>query len=366
MLKTDVACGLVRRFPQNPLLRPGDLKPSRADWQIECLLNPGVFRFQDRICMVVRVAERPPQKAGTLSFPIISASGEYQVLKFEQDDPRLDLSDPRVPRYDGVDYVSTHSHLRLLASQDGVRFDEMDRTGRMFGVGPFETYGIEDCRVALLEGTYYLTYTAVSPYGVAVGMRSTTDWVTIREHGLMLPPHNKDCALFEAKINGSYHAFHRPSSVYIGGNYLWLAESPDLRHWGNHVCVARSRPGMWDSARIGAGASPIRTPQGWLAIYHGADHQNRYCLGALLLDLNQPWKVLARSEEPLMKPETECERNGFFGKVIFTNGHIVDGDDITLYYGAADTVICGAKLRISEVLKSLKPAGRSSRAATPV
>lgn len=357
--------GLVQRFPQNPLLCPGDLQPSRPDWRIECLLNPGVFRFQNRTCLLVRVAERPPQRKGVLTFPVISSSGECQVLEFDENDPNLDLSDLRVPRYGDVGYLSTHSHLRLLASDDGIHFEEMDNTARMFGVGQFENYGIEDCRVAQFDDTYYLTYTAVSPNGVAVGMRSTTDWVTFQQQGLILPPHNKDCALFEERINGCYYALHRPSSLHIGGNYIWLAESPDLRHWGNHVCIARSRPGMWDSARVGAGAAPIRTPRGWLAIYHGADERNRYCLGALLLDLDQPWKVLARSHEPLMEPETEYERNGFFGQVIFTNGHLVDGDEITLYYGAADTVICGAKLRISEVLNSLQVAGKSSRAAIP-
>jgi predicted GH43/DUF377 family glycosyl hydrolase len=110
---------------------------------------------------------------------------------------------------------------------------------------------------------------------------------------------------------------------------------------------------MWDSARIGAGAAPIRTAEGWLEIYHGANSENRYCLGALLLDLREPWKVLARSREPIMEPIAEYERSGFFGKVVFTNGHLVDGDRLTLYYGAADSVICAAHLSIAEILASL-------------
>ena len=100
---------------------------------------------------------------------------------------------------------------------------------------------------------------------------------------------------------------------------------------------------MWDSARVGAGAAPIRTPEGWLEIYHGADERHRYCLGALLLDLEAPWKVIRRSREPIMEPIAEYEQTGFFGNVVFTNGHVVDGDTVTLYYGASDTVICGAQ-----------------------
>jgi predicted GH43/DUF377 family glycosyl hydrolase len=212
--------------------------------------------------------------------------------------------------------------------------------------------------VSLLDGVYYLTYTAVSPNGVAVGLRSTTDWKTFHEHGLILPPHNKDCTLFEDAIGGRYFALHRPSSPEIGGNYIWLAQSPDLLHWGKHVCLARTRPGMWDSARIGAGAAPIRTPDGWLEIYHGANAQNRYCLGALLLNLEEPWKVIARSADPIMQPLADYEQTGFFGNVVFTNGHLVDGDTLTVHYGASDSVICAATFSLIEILSTLKPDDR--------
>lgn len=110
---------------------------------------------------------------------------------------------------------------------------------------------------------------------------------------------------------------------------------------------------MWDSARVGAGAAPIKTAQGWLSIYHGANAENRYCLGALLLDLHNPSLVLARSEQPIMEPTESYEITGFFGNVVFTNGHVVVGDVIHLYYGASDEVICLAQLSISEILLTL-------------
>ncbi len=90
-----------------------------------------------------------------------------------------------------------------------------------------------------------------------------------------------------------------------------------------------------------------------MEIYHGATKENRYCLGALLLDLNEPWRVLARSETPIMEPSTPYEKEGFFGQVIFTNGHLVDGDHLTVYYGAADSVICAAHFSIRSILQSL-------------
>jgi predicted GH43/DUF377 family glycosyl hydrolase len=258
-----------------------------------------------------------------------------------------------VLRHDGTDYLTTLSHLRLVASDDGVHFKEEAGRGPLAGRGELESYGIEDCRVTQIGATYYLTFTAVSAHGVGVGLRCTTDWLRFDSHGMIFPPHNKDCAIFDAQINGKYYALHRPSSPVLGGNYLWLAESPDLRHWGNHRCLAHARPGQWDGARLGAGAAPIRTPQGWLEIYHGADGAHRYCLGALLLDLQEPWKILARSREPIMEPTADYERAGFFGNVVFTNGHVAEGDALTLYYGASDSVICGARFSIQEILRTL-------------
>ncbi|MGD0139907.1 MAG: glycoside hydrolase family 130 protein [Tepidisphaeraceae bacterium] len=344
---------LARRFPENPLLRPADFQPSRPGWHVECLLNPGVFRLNGKTCLIVRVAERPPQREGRISCPILCESGEARVLEFDRNDPRLDISDPRVLRYDGVDYLTTLSHLRIVTSDDGIRFRQDAAHPPLYGHGAFETFGIEDCRVSQLAGVSYLTYTAVSPNGVAVGMRSTVDWKQFHEHGLIFPPHNKDCVLFEETIGGRYFALHRPSSPEIGGNYIWLAQSPDRLHWGRHACLARTRPGMWDSARVGAGAAPIRTPAGWLEIYHGANEKNRYCLGALLLDLEQPWKVIARSKDPIMEPSAPYEQTGFLGNVVFTNGHLVDGDAVTIYYGASDSVICGARFSIAEILKGI-------------
>jgi predicted GH43/DUF377 family glycosyl hydrolase len=348
---TDIA----RRFPENPILRPCDIAPSTPGMKIECLLNPGVFRFQDKTWLLLRVAERPEQKPGKTSFPVLDEVGGLKILEFDNADPLLDLSDPRVISYAGQDYLTTMSHLRLVASDDGVHFREPRPNVPIFGRGELESYGIEDCRVVEIGGTYYLTFTQVSRHGVGVGLRSTRDWRDFSAHGMTFPPHNKDCAIFPERIGRRYYALHRPSSPELGGNYIWVAESPDLEHWGNHRCIAHSRKGMWDSARVGAGAAPIRTPEGWLEIYHGATvNPTQYCLGALLLDLDEPWKVLARSQEPIMEPIAEYEKVGFFGNVVFTNGHLVDGDALTIYYGASDSVICGARFSIVEILQTLR------------
>jgi len=347
---------LAMRFAENPLLSPADLKASHAGLEIACLLNPGAFRFQNKTWLIVRVAERPVQKDGLISFPVLK-SGNIQIMEIPLNDPELDAKDPRVINYRGNDYLTTLSHLRLLCSDNGMHFYEPEGYPALHGEGPLQSFGVEDCRVSFLENTYHLTFTAVSENGVGVGLKTTTDWRSFKSHGLMLPPHNKDCAIFEERINGFYYAVHRPSSVDIGGNYIWIGKSPDGMHWGDHHCIIRTRKNCWDSARVGAGAAPVKTEKGWLEIYHGANEQHQYCLGAFLLDLNDPFKVLARTEEPIMIPSADYELSGFFGNVVFTNGHIAepDGDGLTLYYGASDEFVCGAHFSIKEICSLLKP-----------
>lgn len=343
---------LAKRSVQNPLLRPADLKPSLGGLEITCLLNPGVFTFEGKTWLLVRVAERPAQQETHISFPVLSSTG-IQIMEIEVNHPELIATDPRVINYKGLDYLTTLSHLRLLCSDNGIHFYEPEGYPLLQGENNQESFGIEDCRVALIDGLYYLTYTAVSENGVAVGMRTTKDWKNFQSAGVIIPPHNKDCAIFEEKVNGKFYALHRPSSVDLGGNFIWIAESPDGLHWGKHQCIIKTRKDKWDSKRVGGGAAPIKTSKGWLEIYHGANAEHRYCLGAFLMDLNNPSKVLARTDDPIMVPTEDYELSGFFGKVVFTNGHVVKGDELTIYYGAADEFVCSAQFSIEEILSSL-------------
>lgn len=345
---------IAKRFKENPILRPEDLKPSIPGMKIECLLNPGVFRYDNKTWLLCRVAERTEQDEKSIKVPVFNSKGEIEILSFDKNDPDLDASDPRVIAYKGKNYLTTLSHLRLVSSDDGKIFREDPEYPLIAGADSLEAFGIEDCRVMEMEDGFHLTYTKVSEIAVGVGYMFTRNWKSYERRGMIFPPHNKDCAIFEKKINEKYYALHRPSSPELGGNYIWIAESLDLLHWGNHKCIAVTRQGMWDSARVGAGAAPVETEEGWLEIYHGANEENRYCLGAILLDKDDPSKVLARSKDPIMEPVMDYEKTGFFGNVIFTNGHLVNGDKVTMYYGASDEVICGAELSIREIINSLR------------
>lgn len=346
---------IARRFPENPLLLPKDLTSSSEHLQIISLLNPGVFTFENKIYLLVRVAESISQKEGVIYYPLLNDDGNVEIIEIPLNDPDLIANDARILNYKGLDYLTTISHLRLLCSDDGKNFYDPSMPNLFKGIGNLEKYGIEDCRVSKIQDTYYLTYTAVSENGVGVGLRTTKNWIDFNLMGMIFPPHNKDCAVFEELIDGKYYALHRPSSIQVGGNYIWLSESNDGIHWGNHICLLKTRIGKWDSARVGAGAAPIRTEEGWLEIYHGANAEHQYCLGAFLMDLADPSQIIARSNEPIMVPQENYELSGFFGCVVFTNGHLVEGDKLTIYYGAADEFVCGAEFSISEILGTLIP-----------
>ena len=236
------------------------------------------------------------------------------------------------------------SHLRLVASDDGVHFAEHDAYPPIFGRGELETFGIEDCRVVQIGGTYYLTFTQVSPHGVGVGLRSTADWRDFPPHGMIFPPHNKDCAIFRredrrhvlraapAQQPGARRQLHLDRRIARPG----ALGQPPL-----HRAQPRGHVGQRPGRRRGRAHPHAGGLAGNLSRRDG--NPTRYCLGALLLDLEEPWKVLARSREPIMEPTAEYEQVGFFGNVVFTNGHLVDGDEVTVYYGASDSVICGAR-----------------------
>nr|WP_315200705.1 hypothetical protein [uncultured Flavobacterium sp.] len=125
---------IAKRFPENPLLSPSDILPSHKDLQIACLLNPGVFKFDGKIWMIIRVAERPEQKNNTISFPVLTSTG-VEVIEISKDDPELDSSDTRVINYKEVDYLTTLSHLRLVCSDDGHTFYEPEEYPLLIGEG---------------------------------------------------------------------------------------------------------------------------------------------------------------------------------------------------------------------------------------
>ncbi len=347
----------VERFPENPLLRPEQVTPSREGWEVIGTLNPGAIRVGEEILLLVRVAERPPpSNPGELVAPVLDVHSDppqLLTLRFPRYDPEMVAVDPRFFGYRGQVYLTSMSHLRVARSRDGRHFT-FDERPALFPETWYETFGVEDARITELEGRYLVNYTGVCAHGIGTALAETRDFRTFSRFGLIFAPENRDVTIFPERIGGAYFCHHRAVAHHIGGFDMWGAFSPDLRHWGRHERVMDPRPGAWDSSRIGGGSVPIKTERGWLSIYHGADAGNRYCLGALLCDLEQPHRVLARSTEPLMAPEAPYEIAGFFGNVVFTCGTVLqDEDTLLIYYGASDQYVCGAAVSVREILNSL-------------
>ena len=251
--KAIAMADIARRFVDNPLIGPPDVRPSSDQMQVECVMNPGAFEFNGRIWLLMRIAERPCPTEEKVWVPYFSPSSGIDVMEFDRRDSKVVLTDPRYVIYDNTSYLSTLSHLRLMCSDDGIHFHEpQDIDPMILGTEPLEEFGVEDCRVTKIGDEYLLTYTQVSRCGVGVGLIRTSDWVEMKHESMIFPPHNKDCAVFDGKINQKYYCFHRPSGLTLGGNFMWLASSDNLTHWGDYHCLMRTRPGKWDCERIGA------------------------------------------------------------------------------------------------------------------
>jgi predicted GH43/DUF377 family glycosyl hydrolase len=344
----------VFRSPHNPIIGPKDVKPSRGDFVVIGVFNAGVARLRDEVILLLRVAERPLSKHPDITLAAVYdvTKGDIVLEEFSKNDPENDFSDPRLIIRPAETYLTSISHLRLARSKDGINF-EIEDTPTIAPASDYETFGIEDPRITLIDGIYYINYVGVSPFGVTTLLASTKDFKSFQRHGVIFCPDNKDVVLFPGRVDGRYYALHRPVSPLFKKQEIWIAESPDLSYWGNHRDLMGRRSGCWDNTKIGAGAVPFKIDQGWLEIYHGADQNNRYCLGAVLLDAQRPWIVSARTEKPIFEPQTDYECNGFFGNVVFTCGLLCEDGRLRIYYGAADTAICYAEVPLQKVLDNL-------------
>lgn len=249
-----------------------------------------------------------------------------------------------------------YSFFALAKSEDGLHFEVEPKPALLPSKeGPFalhETHGIEDPRATFLEGTYYVMYTATGDHGYRIALVRTDDFETFEQVGLVSEPGNKDGVLFPERIKGKYVRLDRP--IGMGTGSIWISYSEDLLSWGESKVLLAPRPGYWDSTRTGASVPPIRTEHGWLELYHGFKMTSSgpiYRAGSALLDLEDPSKVIARCRIPLLSPREDYERVGDIQNVVFACGAVVEDDgEVKMYYGAADTSMCVATAKLSDIL----------------
>jgi len=261
-----------------------------------------------------------------------------------------------------ADHRNGRADLHFGRSADGIHWDIdadvipwQDESGRPKP----NSYGY-DPRLVKVEDTYYINWCDDFP-GASIGMGRTKDFRTWVKMENPLMPFNRNGVLFPRRINGLYALLSRPSdSGHTPFGDIILSYSPDLTYWGRHrLVMSRGGQGWWQSTKIGAGPIPIETNEGWLLFYHGVTTTCNgyvYSTGAVLLDLEDPSKVLYRTRDYLMTPEKDYETVGFVPNVAFPCAAIADAPTgrIVLYYGAADTYTALAFCQVDEVIAYLK------------
>jgi predicted GH43/DUF377 family glycosyl hydrolase len=298
---------LFRRYEVNPIL-------TAADWPhtVNAVTNPGVAQFGGETILLVRVEDR-----------------------------------------------TGFSHLCVARSADGVLGWAVEPERRLLPDVASETerFGIEDPRITPCGDEYMIVYTGYSTAGPLVCLASTRDFESFERRGVLMPPEDKDAALFPRMFDGRWALIHRPVATQPRHRaHIWLSWSPDLKHWGDHAILVPAREGAWwDAHKVGLGPPPLLTAEGWLLLYHGVHTTaagSIYRLGLALLDTEHPDRVLARSNEWIFGPAANYERIGDVDQVVFPCGWLLqdDGDTLHVYYGAADTSICVARTSLADLL----------------
>ena len=263
-----------------------------------------------------------------------------------------------------VEDLTGISHLTVARSANGVDGWAIDPVPLLAPADGIESeqWGFEDPRLVFVPELerWVITCTAYGPAGPAVFLATTEDFKSVERYGIVCHPEDKNAALLPQRIDGKWILFHRPKTEF-GGSHgeILLSRSPDLVSWSAPEQTLQPRAGAWwDSIRIGIGPPPLRTEHGWLLIYHGVKETpsgSVYRVGLALMDLDEPTRLLHRLPQWILAPLGSYERVGDVPNVVFPCGLVHDeaGDQIRLYYGAADTSVCLATAQLADLLAAV-------------
>ncbi len=319
---------MMRRYSHNPIVTRAnipDIPPALVD--VTSVFNPGAVKFNNKYLLLLRVQNR-----GRETFTMVAISDDGVHFEVEK----------RIVEFAGIDSVK-------------------------------ETiYHCYDPRITELDGCYYIMFAMDMETACRLGLARTCDFQSFEFLGLASADDNRNGVLFPEKVNGRYLRLDRPNVVQleggpISGNAICLSESDDLLTWQFAGTVISGRFHYWDE-RIGAGPPPIKTKDGWLQIYHGiADHfgsSSIYQAGVMLLDLDDPLRVIARGRYNILEPRELYELTGQVPNVVFPSGAIVEdvdadgfaalGSEVKVYYGAADTCVGLAFTTVDELISTAR------------
>ncbi len=328
---------LMKPHHYNPMISPH----LRNSWEALSTFNPAAFYAADQVHLLYRAQ----------GFDYVSQIG-YATSS------------------DGLTVTKrfTEPIYRPTAAFEGASLPPGDPAGQFASGGG--SGGIEDPRATVIDDRVYMTYVAYdgwSPPRVALTSIALTDFLNhnfLWEKPVLISPPgivDKSAVIFPEKINGKYVIMHRVFPDILIDYVDSLDFDGNTFLTGQHKISPRSRD-FWDSRKVGAGAPPLKTPAGWLLIYQGVDDKDasEYKVGAMLLDLNDPAKVLARSAEPILLPREKYENNGFKAGVVYPCGALIKDDTLFVYYGGADSYVCVATAVLNKFLEALQKTGNTN------
>ncbi len=315
---------VIHRHPGNPILAPKDVPYGPS-----LVFNVGVARYNGKYVMAFR-------------------------NDYEHSPGSLHID-------------TTRSNIGLAYSDDGIHWDVQPEP--VFAIRDDENLRVYDPRLTVIDGRCYMCFAVDTLHGLRAGIAVTDDFTKFEILHLSLPD-NRNVVLFPERFNGRYLRLDRPFPVYSRITPetfdIWISQSPDLRFWGESSLLLGAEQVPYANRKIGPGAPPVKTPQGWLTMFHAVDFdpergkngweeqwQKRYTTGIMLLDLDDPRKVIGMYRQPLIAPEAPYEIDGGFrNNVIFATGMVLEeSGEVKIYYGAADTVTCLATAHVDDLVR---------------
>lgn len=357
-----------------PLLRPSDIVPSDPRLRVIGVLNPTFIKIGIKKYLIVRVDERPSNMNASknnnignidpllVAYADLEYAGKVEIVQTQIQEKYSGDMEPILPKSVREFRLGLRQQELLLSYISHLRIFEMIESGFEITKSPFlfpcdifSQYGCEDPRATIIEGQPLLLYTAIGQYG-ATAWSANIQNKSICDKKIILGPDHKHTTIFPEKINDYYFLLTRPlSRSYLRSSGIWMLRSPDMVHWGVPTPVIFPRAGMWDEVRVGPSASPILTNDGWLLLYYGVDCDQTYRVGAVLLDKNDPSKIIARTSDPILSPILEWERVGRRADTVFPCGvEVIEKlNSLRIYYGAADTCIGAADVDQKDLIRKL-------------
>lgn len=318
-----ISSSVIRRHPGNPIL-----DAARVPYPTALVFNAGVTKFNGKYVMVFRNDY---------------GSAERQTLE---------------PHHT--------TDLGVAFSDDGVHWEVQPKP--CFKLHDQEIIRAYDPRLTVIDGRCYMCFAVDTQHGIRGGVAVTDDFENFEILSLSTPD-LRNMVLFPEKIGGNYVRLERPFTVYSRGGVdrfdMWISESPDLKYWGNSDLLLAVEDVAFANDKIGPAAPPIKTKHGWLTTFHAVDldpergkngwessWKKRYTAGLMMLELDNPKKIIGLYKEPLLAPEVRYEtEGGFRNNVIFPGGMILEDDgEVKIYYGSADAVECLATAHIDDLI----------------